>query len=327
MTLSRSTIRLASFFLAALCLALFSAKPSAAQDYLLFCNKPERMRMPGAYADSPLEAGKTYTIFYHFHNVSDDSGPFVVALHGMQEGPLRFTARQGFADPQEDPTAAGRQAMARYMSAPERGMVGQKGVARFAYPVQYWQTVSGILTVRCESAARLRIYFRHDQWDVPHAEVVKMEAPRREVEMYLSENDTEAYYRIGEPTATIKKNLDGAYGLMYRFRISAPEGWKVRVAFSPRGGKGGMVGSINGRLQQTRIVPATHWRVFCEEIVGADGVNVTTAPFGGAFYPVEMRFQLIKTSAKFEKDYWARAAAPLPRRKISSGSTAPVIVR
>ena len=81
--------------------------------------------------------------------------------------------------------------------------------------------------------------------------------------------------------------------MLYAFRIAAPEGRKVRVSFSPRGGKGGLVGSVNGNMQQSRIIPATHWRVFCEAKAGKNGVNLTTAPFGGVFYPVELMFQLM----------------------------------
>ena len=319
--------RLVSFFLAALCLACISARPAAAQDYLLFCNKPERMRIPGAYADAKLEAGKTYTIFYHYRNVSGESGPFVVALHGAGEGVMRFTARQGFADPQDDPPTAGRQAMARYLSAPEKEMIGQKGVARFAYAITPWQTVSGILTVTCENDARLRIYFRHDKWDVPRAEVFPMVTPRRDIDIIMANEGDEEYYRIGQPEPAVKRNLDGAYGLMYRFKIAAPEGWRVKVAFSPRGGKGGLVGSVNGNLKQTPIVPATHWRVFYEGPSGPNGIWVTTAPFGGVFYPVEMRFQLFRPTVAAEKAYWSRADALFPKRKISSGSTDPAIVR
>jgi hypothetical protein len=270
-----------------------AARPAAAQDHLLFCNNPEKMRMPGAYADAKLEPGQTYVVFYHFKNVTGTSGPFVIALHGADAKPLRFTARQGFADPQHDPPTAGRQAMARYLSAPERLMTGAKGNARFAYRLGDRQVASGVLTVRTESAARLRIYFRHDRWDVAGARVVAVEAPRREIEIALSSQAATQYFRIGEPEDGMSRHLDGTYGMLYAFRIAAPEGRKVRVSFSPRGGKGGLVGSVNGNMQQSRIIPATHWRVFCEAKAGKKGVNLTTAPFGGVFYPVELMFQLM----------------------------------
>jgi hypothetical protein len=272
---------------------ILAARPAASQDHLLFCNNPEKMRSAGAYADAKLEKGLTYTVFYHFKNVSGTSGPFVIALHGAEPKPLHFTARQGFADPQHDPPTAGRQAMARYLSAPERPMVGPKGNARFAYHLANRQVASGILTVQTETPARLRIYFRHDQWDVRGAHVVAIAAPRREIEIALSARVDKQYFRIGEPEESLSRRLDGTYGMLYAFRIAAPEGRKVRVSFSPRGGKGGLVGSVNGNMQQSRIIPATHWRVFCVAKAGKNGVNLTTAPFGGVFYPVELMFQLM----------------------------------
>ncbi len=317
-------------FLALLIFACVATMPAMAQDYLLFCNQPERMKIPGAYATAKLAAGKSYTIFYHYNNVSGESGPFVVGLRNAQGGPLRLVARQGLADAQRDPARAGRQAMARYLSAPENQLVGTKGFAQFAYPLQPGQIASGILTVECESDALLRIYFRHDRWDVAHSEVNPMENPRRDIDIILANEGDEEHYRIGQPEPAIKRNLDGAYGMMYRFKIAAPEGWKVRVAFSPRGGHGALVGSVDGNLKQTPMIAASQWRVFYEGVSGANGISLTTAPFGGIAYPVEMHFRLTRPSAKEEKAYWDRVAALsrlLPSRKISSGSTVPVIVR
>lgn len=274
-------------------LAACSRPQSArAQDTLLFCNNPERISQPGAHADALLAAGKTYTIFYHYKNMTASSGPFVIALHGSG-GPLQFTARQGMADAQRDPPNAGRQAMARFLSAPERTMTGRAGTARYAYTLAPRQVASGILQVKCEKATRLRIYFRHDRWTVPGARAVAVEAPRREIDIPLTTDAKQQYFRIGEPEPGMSSHLDGTYGMLYAFKVAAPEGRRVRVAFSPRGGKGGMVGSINGRMRQSGIIPATHWRVFCETIVGPNGMVLTTSPFGGVFYPVELLFELI----------------------------------
>jgi hypothetical protein len=54
-----------------------------------------------------------------------------------------------------------------------------------------------------------------------------------------------------------------------------------------------MVGSVKGETHVSQIIPAAHWRVFLETKVGKDGVVLTTAPFGGVFYPVELMFQLM----------------------------------
>jgi hypothetical protein len=267
--------------------------PALAEDHLLFCNNPEKIRIPGAYANAVLKAGDTYTIFYHFKNVGREYGPFVLGLRSISGKSLRFMTRQGLADPSHDPCTAGRQAMARYLSAPEDIYIGKHGYARFAYPLAPRQVASGILTVRCESDATLRLYFRHDKWNVPGVETITVTEPRREIPISLSKQSQTQYYRIGLREAGMHKRLDGTYGMLYAFRIDAPLGRRVRVCFSPRGGKGGMVGSLNGSLRQSQIIPATHWRVFCEAISGKGGLNLTTAPFGGVFYPVEIMFQLL----------------------------------
>jgi hypothetical protein len=293
MRLSWRHYSLADLIVLLLLVLLVGTVPARAQDHLLFCNNPERITLAGAYAEAKIEAGKSYTIFFHYKNYTGASGPLVLALHGTVGKPLKFTARQGFADPQRDPPNAGRQAMARYLSAPEQPFNGKKGFARFSYPLGNRQVASGILHLKSESDARLRIYFRHDKWTVPGAQVIAVDAPRREVEIALSKEVKKQYYRIGEPEEGMSRHLDGTYGMLYAFKIAAPEGRKVRVAFSPRGGKGGLVGSVNGAMSYTPIIPATHWRVFLETKVGKDGVILTTAPFGGVFYPVELMFQLM----------------------------------
>jgi hypothetical protein len=90
----------------------------------------------------------------------------------------------------------------------------------------------------------------------------------------------------------MSRHLDGTYGVIYSFRVNAPVGSKVRVAFSPRGGKSGLVGTVDGAMHQSRIVGAAVWSSFSDTVVGKDGMVVTTLPFGGVFYPVELLFQL-----------------------------------
>lgn len=265
-----------------------------AQDTLLFCNTPEKLRMPGSYSEAKLEAGRTYTIFYHYKNVTPSTGPFVIALRGTKKRPLGFAVRKGLADPQWDPPLAGRQAMARYLSSPQKHLTGSKGYARFAHPLGRYQIASGVLTVRCDQDTQLKIYFRHDKWTVRGAHTVAVETPRRNISVALSRDSKRQSYRIGQPDKGMHRSMDGTYGMVYAFKVKAPEGRKVRVSFSPRGGKSGMVGSVNGQMRQTSIVPARGWKVFCEAIVGKDGgLNLTTVPFGGVFYPVELVFQLL----------------------------------
>lgn len=267
-------------------------KPAAAQDHLLFCNDPEKVRMPGTYADARLVRGQTYTIFFHYKNTTAGSGPLVIAFHGSQNKPLNLSLRKGVAHPQHDPSLAGRQAMARFLSG-RSVRLQTKGHAHLELRLGRQQIASGILSVRADQDVRFRIYYRHRRWTVPGARVVAVDAPRREVTVALSQNNRWQHFRIGQPDAGMSKHLDGTYGMLYSFKVDAPPGRRVRVSFSPRGGKGGLVGSLNGALRLTKIVPASRWKVFCEAIVGKNGVTLTTAPFGGVFYPVELAFQLL----------------------------------
>ena len=274
--------------------ALGAGRAAQAQDQLLFCNHPEKITMPGAHADTILRKDQTYKIFFHYRNVTGANGPLVVALHGTNGKALKFMARKGFGDPRIDPTLAGRQAMARYLSSPAQPFVAQKGAARFQMGLSHKQVASGVMTVRPDQDARLRIYFRHNKWSVPGARVVAVDEPRRNVDIALSSAQKRHAYRIGQPEAGMDRQLDGTYGMVYAFKVNAPAGRKVRVSFSPRGGKAGLVGSVNGALRQTPIVPASSWKVYHTAVVGKNGVlNMTTSPFGGVFYPVEIVFQLI----------------------------------
>jgi hypothetical protein len=268
------------------------AEPAAAQDHLIFCNDPEKIRMPGAYADAQLLGGRTYTIFFHYRNVTAGSGPLVVAFHGSKGKRLHLKVRKGIADPRRDPSLAGRQAMARFLSGRSIPLTG-KGGARFAMRLGTREVASGILAVRASQDVRLRIYYRHNRWTVPGARAVAVDTPRRQVHIALSPQSKSQRFRIGEPEAGMSRHLDGTYGLLYAFKIQAPPGRRIRVSFSPRGGKAGLVGSVNGALRQSSIIPATRWKVFCEAVAGKNGVNLTTAPFGGVFYPVELVFQLL----------------------------------
>ena len=80
--------------------------------------------------------------------------------------------------------------------------------------------------------------------------------------------------------------------MVYAFKVTAPPGSRVRVAFSPRGGQAGVVGTVDGVLQQSRIVGAAAWSVFSDLVVGKEGLELLTMPFGGVFYPVELAFDL-----------------------------------
>jgi hypothetical protein len=240
-----------------------------------------------------LEPGKSYTVFFHYRNTTRSGGNLVVALNGTGGGALRLAARKGFADPRRDPPTAGRQAMARFLSSPEKAYVGKKGYARFAQHLGSKQVASGVLTVRCDQPARLRIYWRHSKWTVPGARVIAVDSPRREVSIDLTGSGAQKFFRIGQPEDGMSRHLDGTYGMLYAFNVAAPPGRKVRVLFSPRGGKGGLVGSVNGSLRQSHIVPAATWKVFSVTVAGENGVRITTSPFGGVFYPVELAFQLL----------------------------------
>lgn len=279
--------------LGAILLSLVSASPAHAQDRLIFCNEPERIRGAGTYAEAALEADKTYTVFYHYRNDSRSSGDFVLALRGAAPGPVRLSVRQGLADPIFDPPLAGRQAMARFFKGGERILVGPKGQARFSFRLAHRKVASGVLVITPEEDCRLRIYYKHDRWKIRQARTVVVDAPRRDVEISLSDDARKHSVRIGEPEEGMSQLFDGTYGMVYHFKIDAPTGSRVRVLFSPRGGKGGVVGSLNGSLVKSGIIPARGWRKLCETTVGQDGVTLSTAPFGGVFYPVELVFQLM----------------------------------
>ena len=272
--------------------AVFAPRPAQAAEKLLFCNQPERIQTTGAHADARITANKTYRIFLHYRNGTAATGPLVVAFQGSVDKPLTLSVRKGMADPQKDPSEAGRQAMARFLKAPQKRYVGKGGV-RFPLTLKRLEVASGVLTVRADQDTRLRIYFRNNGRVVPGAHVVAIDAPRRDYTVALSSDSQRQYFRIGVPEPGMSKYMDGTYGLVYSFKVSAPPGSKVRVAFSPRGGKAGLVGTVGGVMQQTRIVGAAAWSAFSEAVVGKDGLVVTTLPFGGVFYPVELVFQLL----------------------------------
>lgn len=184
--------------------------------------------------------------------------------------------------------------MARFMQAPMRQYLGARGV-RFPLKVKPQQVASGVLTVRAIGQdARLRIYYSHNNSTVPGARVVAVDAPRRDFTVALNPSSKRQYFRIGKPEPGMSKHLGGTYGLVYSFKVQAPPGSKVRVAFSPRGGQAGVVGTVGGILHKTRIVGAAAWALLSEAVVGKDGLIVTTLPFGGVFYPVELAFQLLE---------------------------------
>lgn len=281
-------------FVTAWVFLLGGTAPAVAADQLLFCNQPERIRASGVYADSLLKAGQTYRIFFHYRNGSSKTGPVVVALHGTAKQSLEVKIQKGIGDPHVSPGHAGRQAMARFLKAAERQYVGPNGV-RFPLMVKPQQVASGVLTVRgLTQDARLRIYYTHARATVPGARVVAVEAPRRDFTVTLNPDAKRQYFRIGNPEPGMSKHLNGTYGLVYSFKVNAPPGSKVRVAFSPRGGHAGLVGTVGGILHQTRIVGAAAWSLFSETVVGKDGLVVTTLPFGGVFYPVELAFHLVE---------------------------------
>lgn len=312
MTFSKHTARL--FTRAATCIAVGAAtaaltgtllaaatRPARAADKagkadkLLFCNSPEKIRMGGAHADAPLKAGQTYRVFYHYRNGTRATGPLVVAFQSSGRGkPVTLTVQKGTGNPQKDPSEAGRQAMSRFLKSPAKRYVGRGGNARFPVKLKPLEVASGVFTVRPDQDVRLRIYFRHNKYTVAGARVVAVDAPRRDYMVTLAAGaKRQQYFRIGVPEPGMSKHLGGTYGLVYSFKVSAPPGSKVRVAFSPRGGKAGLVGTVGGVMQQSRIVGAAAWSAFTEAVVGKDGLVVTTLPFGGVFYPVELVFQLL----------------------------------
>jgi hypothetical protein len=274
-------------------LLLILAIPARAQDKLIFCNTPERLTTPGIYASAVLEPSQTYTIFYHYYNVSGRSGDLYLGFQGEEGSPLTIRIRQGTADPRRDPSLAGRQAMMRFMGAAEKEIIGSEGYARFRYVVGNRQVASGMLTITPRQKVTFQAYFRHALWTVKGAQAVVVDAPRYDVEIPLTADMARQSYRIGVPEGTPHPHFDGTYGFLYSFKIAAPEGSRVRVAFSPRGGKGGVVGSVNGAVVTSNIVEAGQWKMLCETTVGPNGTILTTAPFGGVFYPVELVFQLM----------------------------------
>lgn len=275
--------------LALLCLA----KPSSAQDRLIYCNHPEKIVGAGVLGDARLEPFRTYTVFYHYKNISARTDNFVLGIYGAEGGPLSFTVRQGLADPRRDPPSVGKQAMARLFNSKEKRYAARDGNARFSFRLGRGEVASGVLVITSEQAARLRIYFGNDRKVASGMKTVLVDAPRQDVEIQLGARGDTQRFRIGYAEDGADRTRDGAYGALYAFRIAAPEGSRVRVMFSPRGGKGGIVGALNGALIQTGIVPATRWRKVCETIVGPGGALLTTSPFGGVFYPVELTFQIL----------------------------------
>lgn len=279
---------------AAALFVMLTPRSAKAADKLLFCNQPERMKSGGAYAESSLKAGQTYRIFFHYRNDFGNTAPFVVAFQGMGKKRLALSVQKGIADPRTDPSEAGKQATARFMASPAKSYIANSGVVRFPLSLNRWEVASGVMTVRAGQDVRLRIYFRHNRSVVPGARVVTINAPRRDyVVTFAPGAGKKQYFRIGVPESGMSRHLDGTYGLVYSFRVHAPMGSKVRVAFSPRGGKSGMVGTVDGAMRQSRIVGAGVWSAFTEAVVGKDGMVVTTLPFGGVFYPVELVFQLL----------------------------------
>ena len=271
-----------------------------AQDKLIYCNEPERIRDAGTYADARLLAGQSYTVFYHFRNTSNDTGDFVVQFKSLDEGAFSFAAKQGFADPDSDPPTVGRQAMARFLRANDKQIVADRGVARFAYKLTNYQVASGVMTIRADKNIRMRIYFKHDKWDAPRMRTLVLDSPRCDVEVPLNGDLTKQSYRIGMPErdASRARLRDGSYGMIYSFKIAAPEGRRVRIGFIPRGGKSGIVGMLGGDLVMSEIREAYERATFCDATVGPRGeVQFTTSPFGGVFYPVELTFQLLPAVA------------------------------
>lgn len=305
LTLPRFSLRMLPWLLAGFLSVLFAVAPARAEpakpadllwraDKLLFCNQPERLAATGTYADYRLEAGKTYRIFWHYRNTTAQPRPLVVSFTRSDQAPFQVEMRKGIADASTDPSEAGSQAMTRYLKAPQQLYLASKGKALFPLTLKRWQVASGVLTVRANQDVRLHIYFGRDGAAVPGMQVVAVDAPRREIEVALSAKQPEFYARIGLREAGMAREMDGAYGLFYHFRVTAPAGRKVRVVFSPRGGKAGMVGTLAGRTYQSPIVEATQWAVFGEVIADAQAFFLRTAPFGGVFYPVEVAFHLME---------------------------------
>jgi hypothetical protein len=245
----------------------------------------------GAYADALLTGGKSYRIFFHYRNLSGKTGPLIVAFQGSAGKRLTMNVRKGIADPTNDPPNAGRQAAARYLRAVNQIVTGNGG-ARFPMTLRPYEVASGVLTVRADQDVRLRIYFGDNSRLVSGARIVRVPMPRSEILVALTKGEGPHYYRIGAPELS-SNDRDGAYGHVYAFRVTAPEGSRVRVTFSPRGGQSGLVANIGGAVIQSDILRAEALGVFAESVVGKDGLVIITLPFGGVFYPVEIAFHLL----------------------------------
>jgi hypothetical protein len=281
--------------LLAIVLVFLSLAPLArAQDRLIFCNQPERIKTRGGLASAPLEPGKSYQIFYHYRNETGRSGEFVLALHSASRQPLAFTARQGMADPTDDPPSAGEQAMARYFNRRATSFLAQDGTARFAYRLGHRDIASGVLTIVPRTRAFLKLYFGHNDAMIPGAQAFLVDAPRCDVEIPLGKESPKQTYRIGKPEMGLDSRMDGSYGMIYAFKLDAPVGSRVRVSFSPRGGQAGLVGTLDGALVRTSILQARERANVLETVVGPEGALFVTSPFGGVFYPVELTFERLR---------------------------------
>jgi hypothetical protein len=271
-------------------LAALTAPAARAAEKLLFCNTPERIRTPGTYADTRLKKGQTYRIFFHYRNSTSGTSPLVLSFKDAKGRPVTLDVRSGIGLPSSDPTLVGRQAMARYLSAPRKRFIAKDGSANIPITLRPKQVASGVMSVVADRDVRMRIYFRHDRWSVPGMKVVTIDASRRDMQVALTQKVKRQYRRIGLP----EPGAETIYGLLYAFDVKAPKGSRVRITFSPRGGQAGLVGMLNGTLRQSPII-AAGWKTFAEAVVGPDGrLRLTTSPFGGVFYPVELAFELLK---------------------------------
>ena len=277
----------------AILLTFFTGPSARAQEKLIYCNQPERIRSNGSLATTVLEANKTYQVFFHYRNDTGRSGEFVLALHGPGGKPLRFAARQGLADPTSNPPTAGEQAMARFFARGSQNFTAKDGTARFSYRLASWQVASGYLTVTPKARTRFQLYFGNNASPVPGARCIQVDSPRCDVQIPLSAENTKQIYRIGVPEGELARSVDGTYGTQYAFRIDAPIGRRVRVEFSPRGGHAGLVGTLNGELLRTPIREAAERATVFEAAVDKKGLVFVTAPYGGVFYPVELTFTLL----------------------------------
>ncbi|GAB4458474.1 MAG: hypothetical protein OHK0029_19750 [Armatimonadaceae bacterium] len=279
--------------------ALLTAAPKQIADTvqverLIFCNQPERISRHGVYAEATVPAGQWTRIFFHYRNTTAATGPLIVGFLGSAGVPLAVEVRKGIADPSNDPPTVGQQAMVRYMAAETTTFYGEKGYIRFPMALRPWQVGSGVLTVRAlNQDVQMRIYFGNARGTVPGMRVAQFKTPLREMDVALSDEKIQDFVRIGMPEPELRQQIDGTYGFLYAIRVRAPEGRKVRVLFSPRGGHSGLVGWWNGVMAQSRIAPVASWSVFGEATVGKDGLVLWTSPFGGVFYPVELAFHLI----------------------------------